>query len=202
MSYDDIKFFLPNTLDFTTSNIGYSQTLMPLDASALRWMYNLSSAGNTYVAKYGVKVINPAADQQTTQMIVGKNRELTFGSNCKDINFYFSNNSFRFNNLEPVKYQYNRIIEKPYTFYPQDLCSTVSVLYFRNTGTSNIFIEKNGLKTNLTVNCISNTVLNVYIIDCEKNYKITGTTYKDKKTGKKMTINNTSGAIINVYFNK
>ena len=202
MSYDDIKFFLPNTLDFTTSNIGYSQTLMPLDASALRWMYNLSSAGNTYVAKYGVKVINPAADQQTTQMIVGKNRELTFGSNCKDINFYFSNNSFRFNNLEPVKYQYNRIIEKPYTFYPQDLCSTVSVLYFRNTGTSNIFIEKNGLKTNLTVNCISNTVLNVYIIDCKKNYRINGTTYKDKKTGKKMTINNKSGATINVFFNK
>ena len=101
-----------------------------------------------------------------------------------------------------MKYQYNRIIEKPYTFYPQDLCSTVAVLHFRNTGTSNIFIEKNGLKTNLTINCITNTVLNIYIIDCEKNYKITGTTYKDKKTGKTMTINNTSGATINVFFNK
>jgi hypothetical protein len=76
------------------------------------------------------------------------------------------------------------------------------VLHFRNTGTSNIFIEKNGLKTNLTVNCISIVVLNVYIIDCRKNYKITGNTYKDKATGKKMIINNTSGAIINVYFNK
>ena len=109
---------------------------------------------------------------------------------------------FKFNNLHPVKYQYNRIIEKPYTFYPQDLCSTVAALNFSNTGTSNIFIEKNGLKTNLTVNCVSIVELNVYIIDCKKNYKITGTTYKDKKTGKKMTINNTSDAIINVYFNK
>jgi hypothetical protein len=135
-------------------------------------------------------------------MIVGKNREITFGSNCQDINFYFSNNFFRFNNLEPVKYQYNRIIEKPYTFYPQDLCSTVAVLNFRNTGASNIFIEKNGLKTNLTLNCVSITVLNIYIIDYEKNYKINGTTYKDKKTGKKMTINNTSGATINLFFNK
>ena len=202
MTYNDMSFFLPVDRDFTTSKIGYAQTLMPLDASALRWMYNLSRASDAYVAKYGVKVINPAADQQSTQMIVGKNRELTFGSNCQDINFYFSNNLFKFNNLQPVKYQYNRIIEKAGTFFPQDLCSTVAALHFRNTGTSNIFIEKNGLKTNLTVNCVSNTVLNVYIIDLKNNYKITGTTYKDKKTGKKMTVNNTSGAKINVYFNK
>lgn len=47
---------------------------MPLDASALRWLYNLSRASDAYVAKFGVKVINPAADQQRTQMIVGKNR--------------------------------------------------------------------------------------------------------------------------------
>jgi hypothetical protein len=202
MSYNDVDFFLPNTLDTTTSKTGYTQTLMPLDASALRWLYNLSSASDAYVAKFGVKVINPAADQQRTQMIVGKNRELTFGSNCQDINFYFSNNCFKFNNLQPVKYQYNRIIEKPYTFFPQDLCSTVAILNFRNTGTSNIFIENNALKTNLTVNCVSIVELNVYIIDFKKNYRINGTTYKDKKTGKKMTVNNTSGAIINVYFNK
>ncbi len=202
MSYGDVDFFLPNQFNLTTSKTGYTQTLMPLDASALRWMYNLRSSGDAYIANFGVKVINPESDQQSTQMIIGKNREITFGANCKDINFYFSNNLFRFNNLEPVKYQYNRIIEKPFTFYPQDLCSTVATLNFRNTGTSNIFIEKNGLKTNLTVNCVSIIVLNVYIIDCEKNYKITGTTYKDKKTGKKMTINNTSGATINVYFNR
>jgi hypothetical protein len=202
MTYNDIEFFLPNNIDYTTSKTGYSQTIMPLDASALRWLYNLSYAGDAYVSNFGVTVINPAIDQQITQMIVGKNREITFGSNCQDINFYFSNNCFKFNNLEPVKYQYNRIIEKPYTFYPQDLCSTVATLNFSNTGTSNIFIERNGLKTNLTVNCISIVVLNVYIIDCDKNYKITGTTYIDKKTGKKITINNTSGATINVYFNK
>lgn len=202
MSYNLLQFFLPKDYDNSTSKIGYSQTLMPLDASALRWMYNLNSAGEAYVAKYGVKVINPEKDEEKTQMIVGKNREITFGSNCQDINFYFSNNFFRFNNLEPVKYQYNRIIEKPYTFYPQDLCSTVAVLNFGNTGTSNIFIEKNGLKTNLTLNCVSITVLNIYIIDSQKNYKINGTTYKDKKTGKKMTINNKSSATINVFFNK
>jgi len=202
MSYNSTQFFLPKDTDFSTYKLGYSQTLMPLDASALRWMYNLSSAGDAYVAKYGVKVINPEKDEQKTQMIVGKNREITFGSNCQDINFYFSNNFFRFNNLEPVKYQYNRIIEKPYTFYPQDLCSTVAVLNFGNTGASNVFIEKNGLKTNLTLNCVSITVLNIYIIDSQKNYKINGNTYKDKKTGKKMTINNTSGATTNLFFNK
>jgi hypothetical protein len=202
MSYNWSEFFLPTNTVFSTSKIGYSQTLMPLDASALRWMYNLSSAGKAYIDNFGVKVINPQKDEQKTQMIVGKNREITFGSNCQDINFYFSNNYFRFNNLEPVKYQYNRIIEKPYTFYPQDLCSTVAALNFSNTGTSNIFIEKNALKTNLTINCVSITILNIYIIDYKKNYKINGTTYKDKKTGKKMTINNTSGATINVFFNK
>ena len=202
MSYTSTQFFFPVIDDLTSSKVGYPQTLMPLDASALRWMYNLQSANDSYISKYGVRVINPAADQQRTQMIIGKNREITFGSNCKDINFYFSNQSFKFNNLEPVKYQYNRIIEKPYTFYPQDLCSTVAALNFSNTQTSNIFIEKNALKTNLTVNCLSNTVLNVYIIDCEKNYCIKGTTYKDKSTGKKITINNKSGATINVFFNK
>jgi len=202
MSYGDIEFFLPNTLDLTTSNTGYSQTLMPLDASALRWMYNLKSAGDAYVAKFGVKVINPAADQQTTQMIVGNNSRLTFGSKCQDINFYFSNNTFNFNNLQPVKYQYNRIIEKPYTFYPQDLCSTVSVLNFRNTGISNIFIEKNALKTNLLINCINNILLIIYITDNKQNYCIKGNIYTNKTTCKKLTINNTSGAIINVYFDK
>lgn len=201
MTYNDMSFFLPNNRDFSTSKIGYAQTLMSLDASALRWLYNLSSVSDAYVAKFGVKVINPAADQQRTQMIVGKNRELTFGSNCQDINFYFSNNLFKFNNLQPIKYQYNRIIEKPFTFYPQDLCSTVAAIHFRNTSTSNIFIEKNGLKTNLTLNCVNIVELNIYIIDCKKNYCIKNNTYKDKKTGKKMIINNNSGAKINIFFN-
>lgn len=202
MSYVDAEFFLPNTIDYKTSKTGYSQTLMPLDASALRWMYNLKSAGDEYVAKFGVKVINPAADQQSTQMIVGNNSRLTFGSKCQDINFYFSNNTFNFNNLQPVKYQYNRIIEKPYTFYPQDLYSTVSVLNFRNIGISNVFIEKNALKTNLLINCINNILLIIYITDSKQNYCIKGNIYTNKTTCKKMTINNTSGAIINVYFDK
>ena len=202
MSYVNTKFFYPEENDFSTYKFGYNQTLMPLDASALRWMYNLKNSGNAYVLNYGVKVINPAEDEQKSQMIIGKNQEITFGGNCRDINFYFSNNCFRFNNLEPVKYQYNRIIEKPGTFYPQDLCSTVAKLNFNNTQISNIFIEKNALKTNLTVNCLGNTVLNVYIIDFKNNYSIKGNTYIDKKNDKKMTIINKSGAKINVYFNK
>jgi hypothetical protein len=175
---------------------------MPLDASALRWIYNLKSTGCEYIKKYGVKVINPPTGENKCQMIVGKNQEITFGDNCNDINFYFSNNTFRFNNIEPVKYQYNRITEKDYTFYPQDLCSTVAKLNFKNLLSSNIFIEKNALKTNLTLNCISNTVLNIYIIDSKNNYSISGCTYVDKKTGKKIVINNKSKAKINVFFNK
>jgi len=202
MSYNWYEFFNASLPNFSTYTIGYPQTIMPLDASALRWMYNLKSAGNAFVSKYGVKVINPALDEQKTQMIVGKNQEITFGSNCNDINFYFSNNSFSFNNLQPVKYQYNRIIEKSGTFYPQDLCSSVAKLNFKNTGTSNIFIEKNGLKTNLTLNCVSITILNIYIIDLKSNYSINGCTYTDKKTGKSMKICNKSGAKINVFFNK
>ena len=202
MSFNDFQFFLPYDRDFSTSKIGYPQTLMPLDASALRWMYNLSSAGNEYISKYGVKVINPSFDRQRSQMIVGKNQQITFGSNCFDINFYFSNNNFRFNNIEPVSYQYNRILEKYYTFYPQDLCSTVAVLNFSNTQSSNIFIEKNALKTNLTINCLNNTILNIYIIDYKNSFCIKGNTYIDKKTGKKLKINNKSGATINVFFNK
>lgn len=202
MSYSLVQFFNKDLLDFNTYKIGYPQTIMPLDASALRWMYKLKSPGKAYVSKYGVKVINPELDEQKSQMIVGKNQEITFGSNCNDINFYFSNNSFSFNNLQPVKYQYNRIIEKPGTFYPQDLCSTVAKLNFKNNVSSNVFIEKNALKTNLCINCVSNTVLNVYIIDLKSNYSINKCTYTDKNTGKSMKICNKSGAKINVYFNK
>lgn len=202
LSYMAQGFFYPENIDQVSFITGYSQTIMPLDASALRWMYNVKSAGSEYVKKYGVKVINPALEENKCEMIVGKNQEITFGDNCDDINFYFSNNTFRFNNIEPVKYQYNRITEKEYTFYPQDLCSTVAKLNFKNLLSSNIFIEKNALKTNLTLNCISNTVLNIYIIDSKNNYSITGCTYVDKKTGKKIVINNKSKAKINVFFNK
>ena len=123
MTYNDVAFFLPESRDFTTSEAGYAQTLMPLDSSALRWLYDLTGTSDAYVSKYAVKVINPGGAQQRTQMIVGKDRSLTFGSNCQDINFYFSNNCFTFNNLQPMKYQYNRIIEKP-----------VIIVFFKFTG--------------------------------------------------------------------
>lgn len=210
MTYNDFLFFFPEQEDYITNDIGYPETLMPLDASALRWLYNLKGVSKAYSLKYGAKVINPAEGTQKTQMIAGDNQEITFGSNCYDVSFYFSNQSISFNNLNPTKYEYNRILEKQWTFYPKDLCSTVSILNFGNISVSNIFMEKNALKTNLTVNCLSNTVLNIYIVDCEKNYcicgttdyTIKGTTYKNKSTGKKMTINNISNATINVFFNK
>jgi len=175
---------------------------MTLDACALRWLYKVKGVSKEYSSKYGARLINPAEGTQRTQMIAGTNQEVTFGSNCNDVSFYFSNQCLSFNNLQPIKYEYNRILEKQWTFYPKDLCSTVSILNFENTKTSNIFMEKNALKTNLTVNCIKNKVLNIYIIDSNKNYKITGNTYKHKTTCKTMTINNTSNARINVFFNK
>jgi len=202
MTYNDLSFFFPEQEDFNTTDLGYPETLMPLDASALRWLYNLKGISKAYSLKYGAKVINPPVGTQKTQMIAGDNQEITFGSNCYDVSFYFSNQSITFNNLNPIKYDYNRILEKQWTFYPKDLCSTVSVLNFDNIYVSNIFMEKNSLKTNLVVNCNGNGILNIYIADCEKNYRICGTTYKNKNTGKTMTINNNTSAYINVYFNK
>jgi len=206
MTFTDALFFLPEEIDYDTNNTGYPETIMTLDACALRWLYKVKGVSKEYSSKYGARLINPAEGTQRTQMIAGTNQEVTFGSNCNDVSFYFSNQCLSFNNLQPIKYEYNRILEKQWTFYPKDLCSTVSTLNFSNTGTdtgiSNIFMEKNALKTNLTVNCIKNKVLNIYIIDSNKNYKITGTTYINKNTGKKMTINNTSNAKINIFFNK
>jgi len=202
MSFNDAQFFLPEFRDFDTNKTGYPQTLMPLDASGLRWMYNLNFAGNRYVQKYGVTEINPELDEQKSQMIVGNNQNITFGKNCKDVNFYFSNNYLRFNNLEPVRYQYNRIIEKPYTFYPQDLCSSVSVLNFKNTKSSNIFIEKDALKTDLTINLFDANILNIYVLDLKTNYVITGNVYKNKKTCKSFKIINNLCSQINVFFSK
>ena len=202
MTYNDFLFFFPAEEDFNTTDLGYPETLMPLDASALRWLYNLKGVSKAYSLKYGAKVINPSLNTQKTQMIAGDNQEIIFGSNCYDVSFYFSNQSITFNNLNPINYDYNRILEKQWTFYPKDLCSTVSVLNFDNINVSNIFMEKNSQKTNLVVNCNNNRILNIYIVDCEKNYRICGTTYKNKNTGKTMTINNNTGAYINVYFNK
>lgn len=66
MSYNWNDFFLPSKIDISTYKIGYSQTRMPLDASALRWMYNLSSAGEAYIDNFGVKVINPEKDEKNS----------------------------------------------------------------------------------------------------------------------------------------
>ena len=202
MTYNDIVYFLPIERIFGTNKIGYPQTLMQYDVLALRWMYDIKGTSDSYINKYGIKTINPEKEYSQSGIIVGKNQEITFGSNTDDTSFYFVNQNITFNNIEPLNYQYNRVIEKPWSFYIQDVCSSTAILNFSNKRISNIFIERGSVKTDLTVNCINNTVLNIYIIDCQKNYCINGNTYKDKKTGKKITINNISGAKINVFFNK
>ena len=202
MTYNDIVYFLPIERIFGTNSIGYPQTIMQYDVLALRWMYDVNGTSKSFINKYGIKIINPEKENSQSGIIVGKNQEITFGSNTDDASFYFVNQNITFNNIEPLNYQYNRVLEKPWSFYTQDVCSSTSILNFYNKGTSNIFIQKRSLKTNLTVNCVNNTVLNLYIIDCQKNYCICGNKYTDKKTGKTMTINNKSGATINVFFNK
>jgi len=202
MTYNDIVFFLPIDRIFGTNSIGYPQTIMPYDILALRWMYDIKGTSSSFINKYGIKIINPEKENSQSGIIVGKNQEITFGSNTDDSSFYFVNQNITFNNIEPLNYQYNRVLEKPWSFYTQDVCSSTSVLNFNNTNTSNIFIEKRSLKTDLTVNCLNNKILNLYIIDCKNNYCICGNKYTDKKTGKTMTINNKSGAKINVFFNK
>jgi hypothetical protein len=112
-----------------TDIIGYPQSLMPLDALALRWIYDIEDIPEEYINTYGVNIINPSSDKLGQMaMIVGENQTITFGSNNKSVNFYLTNQWFTYYNLQPIKYEYNRPIEKPYGFYPRDLNSTISTI--------------------------------------------------------------------------
>ena len=203
MTYNDVEFFLPPERDFSESSWGYPESLMPLDALALRWMYNINEIPNEYITNYGVSVINPGYDQNNqSRMIVGNNQEITYGSNCYDVSFYFSKQNFTFNNLSYIKLEYNRVLEADYGFYPRDLASSVSILNFDNEGISNVFIEKNALLVNLRINCLQNKILNVYIIECKQRYSIKNNIYRNKYTQKVITIVNPANAVIRVYFNK
>ena len=200
MSYFDNSYFLPEESNFTSSLLGYPETLMPLDLLAVRWLYNISGTSTTYLTNYGVSTINPSLTENKCQTIVGANRTLTFGLNCKNISFYFSNQLITTSNIEPIVYEYNRILEKSWGFYPKDVASTISVLNFSNTNVSNIFIEKGGIKVNLTINLVKNKVFNMYIRDLMTNYTIVGNKYTNKTTNLFIQINNTAGATINVFF--
>jgi len=200
MSYFDRSYFMPEESNFTSSLLGYPETLMPLDLLAVRWLYNISGTSTTYLTNYGVSTINPALTENKCQTIVGANRTLTFGLNCKNISFYFSNQFITTSNIEPIVYEYNRILEKNWGFYPKDVASTISVLNFGNTNVSNVFIEKGALKVNLTINLVKNKVFNMYIRDLMTNYTIVGNKYITKVNNLFIQINNTSGATINVFF--
>ena len=203
MTYNDVEFFLQPERDFSESSWGYPESLMPLDALALRWMYNINGISNEYITNYGVSVINPTNDQSNqSRMIVGNNQEITYGRNCYDVSFYFSKQYFTFNNLSYIKLEYNRVLEKYYGLYPRDLASSISILNFDNEGISNVFIEKNALLVDLTINCLYNQALNVYIIDCKQRYSIKNNVYRNKYTKKVITIVNPANAVIHVYFNK
>ena len=202
MTYNDIDFFLPPQRDFKTNRIGYPETLMPLDLLSIRWLYNIEGTSTNYVEKYGVKLINPDTTSNKSKTIVGNNQEITFGPKCLDISFYFSNQCFTYNNINPFKYEYNRILEKPYSFFPKDISSTVSTLNLLNLLTANIFIEKNAVKVDLTINLLQNKILNLYIEDCEKNYVVNNNIYTNLKTLKVIRIVNVAKAEINIFFNK
>jgi hypothetical protein len=205
MTFNFDQFFLPSSVDILTNIIGYPETILPLDALALRWMYNIQQIPAQYISTYGVNVINPTSDQQgQSAMIVGKNQTITFGSNNDAVNFYLTNQWFSFYNLQPIKIEYNRPIKKQWSYYPKDLDSTISTINLNNTGKAFIFLENRALKTNLTINIINNSgqVLNFYCMDCQQNYLIRGNVYRNRTTNKTFRINNTVGATVNVYFNK
>jgi hypothetical protein len=203
MTYVQNDFFLPETIQSSSNGIGYPQTIMPLDALALRWMYNITQIPAQYISTYGVNTINPTSEQEgQSAMIVGPNQTITFGSNNDAVNFYLTNQWFTFYNLQPIKYEYNRPIKKQWAFYPRELDSTISTINLNNTGKAFIFLENRALKTNLTINILNNLnqVLNFYCMDCQQNYSIRGNVYLNRTTNKKFTINNTIGATVNVYF--
>jgi hypothetical protein len=205
MSSINSLFFLPENIVDNTDIIGYPQSLMPLDALALRWIYDIEDIPEEYINTYGVNIINPSSDKLGQMaMIVGENQTITFGSNNKSVNFYLTNQWFEYYNLQPIKYEYNRPIEKPYGFYPRDLNSTISIINLDNTEEAFIFLENRALIIDLTVNILNNSgqTLKFYCMDCKQNYSIRGNVYRNRTTNKTFTINNPVGATVNVYFDK
>lgn len=201
MSYMDISFFLPEESYFKDNLIGYPETLMPLDLLGLRWLYNIVGTSANFIKTYGISTINPPTTLNKSQIIVGSNLKLTFGSNCKNVSFYFSNQLITVNNIEPMVYEYNRILEKDWGFYPKDVASTISELNFSNNNISNVFIDKEGIKVNLKINLLKNKLFNMYIRDDSTNYTFSNNIYVNKITKLTITINNVSKAAVKVFFN-
>jgi hypothetical protein len=205
MTYNWTQFFLPADIEINNNYWGYPETIMPLDALALRWLYNIGEVPAPYISEYGVQLIDEGFNDEVwhSRMIVGKNQNITFGSKCEDIAFYFSNQYFTFNNLNNLRYEYIRNLPLSTSFYTKDIDSTISVLNLNNIINSSIFIENRALATNLTINLIQTTSLYLYIMDSEAKYSITGNTViRNKATGKKITINNPNIVRVYIYFNE
>jgi len=210
MSYADTKFFLPETQELVFNFCGYPETIMPLDALALRWLYNVQQVPVPYVNTYGVQLINEGPiDVYHSRMIVGKNQNITFGSNCTDIAFYLSNQYFTFNNLNYLRFEYIRNLKNNYSFYTKDIDATISVLNLNNSRKAYIFIENRSLVTSLTINLISlseTQALYLYVMDASEKYESSSSLgvliYRNRATGKKIIINNPNFRETYVYFNE
>ena len=201
MSYNDEKFFLPSNPNYKSNGVGYPFSLMPLDISALKWMYKISNVNKNYADKYGVKLINPIPSiNNQAQTIMGKNRTITFGNNCWYIAFYFTANTFDYKNLNPIKYTYNRILGREYSFYPMDTDASISTLVLNNIKIANIFCEPLGIRDNvkIVVNC---NICNIYINNDKNAYNVCKDSITEKSTGKTATIIKNKYSKVNIYFN-
>jgi len=195
-------YFLPEDKIFYTNLIGFPETLMPLDILALRWLYNIKGTSNEYVTNYGANIINPSIKESKSQIIVGKKHTLTFGENTQNTSFYFSKQLISSSNIEPFVYEYNRVLEKDWGFYPRDIDSTISQINFNNSGVSNLFIEKCALNNNLLV-MLNSLELNIYILDSINNYKINKKIYMLCKKNPRYVIKilkNNPISKINIFF--
>lgn len=103
--------------------------------------------------------------------------------------------------MNGIKYSYNRVLEKKWGFYPQDIDSSVSILNLNNIGIANVFIESDGVKTDLIIN-IACYACNFWINQLKSEFIIVNKkVYIDKKTNKSITINLINKeAIVNVKF--
>jgi len=203
MTYNDALFFLPQKRNFETANIGYASSLLPLDILALQWMYSITKILPSYVTKFGVTNINPTTEQNNmTKTLIGENQALTYGANTNDVTYYFSPQSFTFDNLLPTNVTYNRIIEKDFSFYPSDINFSITRLNLQNKGTAFVFIEGSSLKNNVTIN-VSCPICNVYFMDPRSSFTIVNNRYTNNKTKRTVVIVKVNGsARINVTFGK
>lgn len=196
------NYFLPSKRDFETKNSGYAVSLLPLDLVALRWMYEFESIPTEYANKNSACLINPNIDRSVTQIIMGNNREITFGYLTEDISFYLIHQNFTYNNLNPIKYAYNRIIEKEYSFYPIDVFSSISVINLENRGKSFIFIEKESLLVDLIIN-IGCKECNIYVMDLESEFITVDDCYMSIRSKKSINVKKKDkDSKVNIYFNR